>query len=336
VIDTFNPDVIHAHNVFPLLSPSVLREAGKRAPVVVTVHNYRPLCPTGQLFRSGASCTECVGRAPVAAVVHGCYRNSRAATVPMAMATSVQRRIWRDVPSAYIFISAAQRDLFAPLGLPEERCFVKGNMVPHSSVDAPTEPVVAYLGRLDEAKGIRLLMDAWDRFCGRHKNSNLRLAIAGSGPLEQVVRTWASGQRSVTVLGLLSRDECAVIAASARAVVVPSVWQEPFGLVVAEAMAAGTAPIAPAHGAFPELIDDGVDGELFPPGDADALSRRLESVWRDPERFDRLGRSARLTHAQRFSPAGNVANLLGVYRFAIEHPVGVTPGQVGSVAHAIA
>jgi glycosyltransferase involved in cell wall biosynthesis len=335
-IDAFRPDVVHAHNVYPLLSPSVLHEAAKRAPVVVTVHNYRPLCPTGQLFRSGAPCTECVGRAPFASVRHGCYRDSRSATVPMAVASLVQRRAWRDVPSAYIFISAAQRDLFAPLGLPEERCFVKGNLVHASPVDAPTEPLVAFVGRLDEAKGVRLLMDGWDRFSSRRPTSDLRLAIAGSGPLEPEVRTWAARRQTVDVLGLLSREQCANLTARARAVVVPSVWQEPFGLVVAEAMAAGTPPIAPAHGAFPELIHDGIDGELFPPGDPDALSRTLERVGDDPDRCSRLGRSARLTHAERFAPDKNTAELLAVYRFAIEHPTEVTGRRTKSGERAVA
>jgi glycosyltransferase involved in cell wall biosynthesis len=335
-IDAFRPDVVHAHNVYPLLSPSVLYQAATRAPVVVTVHNYRPLCPTGQLFRSGAPCSDCVGRAPFAAVRHGCYRDSKAATVPMAVATLVQRRAWRDVPSAYIFISAAQRELFSTLGLPEDRCFVKGNLVHASPVDAVTEPLVAFVGRLDEAKGVRLLMEGWDRLLSIRPESGLRLAIAGAGPLDQEVRTWAASHPSVDVLGLLSREQCAELTARARAVVVPSVWQEPFGLVVAEAMAAGTPPIAPAHGAFPELIHDGVDGELFPPGDAGALGRILARVGDEPERFERLGQSARLTHAEQFAPERSMAELLAVYRFAIEHPMQVRGRQTKSGEVAVA
>lgn len=328
-IDGFGPDVVHVHNVYPLLSPSVLAACRNKVPVVVTFHNYRPVCPTGDLFRSGTQCTDCVGRGPVVsaltAVRHGCYRGSSVFTAPIAMASLTQRRLWCTVPSAYIFLSAAQLKLFSTLRLAAERCFVKGNFVHPWPAGPPTEPVVAYVGRLDEAKGIRFLMDAWDRFRSASEGAELRLVVAGSGRLEPAVRAWAERHDSVEVLGLVSRQRCATLMASARAVVVPSEWQEPFGLVVAEAMTAGTPPIAPNHGAFPELIRDGIDGVLFPSGDADALGRLLMRVVADPGWFDQLGRSAK-THAQRFAPEKNLAELLSIYRFAIEHPVGINAG----------
>lgn len=165
-INAFGPDVVHVHNVYPLLSPSVLQAVRSRVPAVVTFHNYRPLCPTGELFRSGEHCTDCVGRVPLAAIRHGCYRGSSMSTAPIALAALLQRRLWRSVPSAYVFLSDAQRRLFDPLGLPAERCFVKANLVHHWAGNPPTDPIVAFVGRLDEAKGIRLLMDAWDRFAG--------------------------------------------------------------------------------------------------------------------------------------------------------------------------
>jgi glycosyltransferase involved in cell wall biosynthesis len=321
-IEAFEPDVVHVHNVFPLLSPAVLQACRNRAPAVVTFHNYRPLCPTGELFRDGAHCTECFGRAPLPAIRHGCFRGSSLASVPVTVASMVQRRLWRSVPSAYIFLSSAQREHFVDLKLPAERCFVKGNLVHAQPVALRGgDPIVAYAGRLDENKGIRLLMLAWDWFLANHGGPELRLLIAGAGPLEPLVRAWAEHHDSVDLLGLQDRQQCAALMARARAMVVPSVWHEAFGLVVAEAMAAGTPPLAPSHGAFPELISDGVDGALFPPGDAEALGRLLERVADDPETFDRLGRAARETHAARFAPELNVAELVTIYRFAIDHSV---------------
>jgi glycosyltransferase involved in cell wall biosynthesis len=322
-IESFRPDIVHVHNVYPLLSPSVLQACRNRAPVVVTFHNYRPICPTGELFRAGSRCTDCVGRVPVAAVRHGCYRGSTIATAPLAVASLVQRRLWRSVPSAYVFLSAAQRQLFSTVGLPGERCFVKGNLVHPSVGTTPTESVVAYVGRLDERKGVRLLMDAWDRCQAADEGGPLRLVVAGAGPLEPLVQSWAEQHSNVEFLGLLGREDCSTLMQRARAVVVPSTYDEPFGLVVAESMAAGTPPIAPAHGAFPELISDGVDGVLFPSGDADALSGLLTRVGRNPAWFDGLGRAAKRTHARRFAPEHNVAELVDIYRFAIDHPVGI-------------
>jgi len=320
-IEEFQPDIVHVHNVYPLLSPSVLEACRLEVPVVVTLHNYRPLCPTGTLFRSGVPCTDCVGRLPIAAIAHGCYRGSRLASTTIALASMVQRRWWKKVPSAYVFLSEAHRKAFADLCWPDERCFVKGNSVQVASgTRSVREPMVVYVGRLDEVKGIRFLMDAWDHSAFGRARRAVRLVIAGSGPLEPVVREWADRHEEVDVVGLISPEACRSLMSRARAVVVPSIWDEPFGLVVAEAMAAGAPPIAPRHGAFPELIQDGVDGVLFSSGDVGDLAAQLTRLVDQPGWFDDLGRAAVRTHAERFSPEGNVGELISIYRFAIEHP----------------
>lgn len=319
------PDVVHVHNTFPLLSPTVLlacRDAG--VPVVATLHNYKLLCASGEFFRAGRPCHECAAGAGVPALVHGCYRGSRVATVPVVASNAVHRRAWRELVSAHVFISAAQRDLMAELDLPAERVFVKHNFVPDPPPGpARPEHLVAYVGRLDAAKGVPVLQAAWDRFRALHPASSLRLAIAGGGPLADEVGRWAESRRSVDLHGLLTPADAARLVARARAVVVPSAWEETFGLVAVEAMAAGVPPLAPAHGSFPELVTDGRDGELFAPGDPDSLARGLADVDRRPEHFAALGRAARTTYVARFQEAANVEQLVAIYRFAVEHPAGV-------------
>jgi glycosyltransferase involved in cell wall biosynthesis len=324
-IERFGPDVVHVHNTFPLLSASVLyacRDA--MAPVVVTLHNYRLACATGDLFRDGQVCHACVGRLPAPAVRHGCYR-SPVATFPVAVASTVHARAWRTLPSAFVCISASQRDILEPLRLPRDRVFVKANLVPGSiarpgSPAAPgSQPFVAYAGRLAPAKGIPLLMRAWDAYA-TGREPGLRLVIAGSGPLDGEVAAWAAGKSSVDVRGMLSRDDCAALVAGARAAIVPSEWEEAFGLVAIEAMALQVAPIAPAHGSFPELIRDGHDGVLFTAGDPNALAAVLRKIETDPGRFSDLGRNARLSYEQRFDPDANIAQLVATYEFAIANP----------------
>jgi glycosyltransferase involved in cell wall biosynthesis len=327
----FRPDVVHVHNTFPLLSASVLyacRDA--KAPVVVTLHNYRLACATGDLFRDGHVCHACVGRLPVPAVRHGCYRSS-VATIPVAVASTVHARAWRTLPSAFVFISASQRDILAPLDFPPERVFVKANLVPSSIVppavpdrgaesdNGAAQPLVAYAGRLAPAKGIRLLMRAWDAYTAG-REPGLRLVIAGSGPLDGEVAAWATGKRSVDVRGMLSRDDCAALVAGARAAIVPSEWEEAFGLVAIEAMALRVPPVAPAHGSFPELIHDGHDGVLFTPGDPNALAAVLSDIDTDPERYSVLGRNARVSYEERFDPDANIAQLVATYEFAVANP----------------
>jgi len=305
----------------------VLQSCRSRAtPCVVTMHNYRQVCPGSDLYREGAPCRACVGRRlALPGVVHGCYRSSAAATLPIALSNAAHRRLWREVPAAYLFLSEAQRRELASLGFPPSRCFVKPNFVPAPPVAdrGRPEPLVVYLGRLTEAKGLRLLMRAWDRYRDAWPEPGLRLAVAGSGPLEDEIRAWAGAHPSVEVLGLLDREACAALVGRARAVLAPSEWPEPFGLVVAEAMAAGAVPIATDHGAFADMVTDGVDGYRYPPGDAGALARILGTVEEAPPgALAAMGAAARATHRRRFATGDNVAALEEVYRFAIEHPRG--------------
>ena len=133
-IRRFRPDVVHLHNTFPLLSPSVLYTCRDTSvPLIVTLHNYRLVCATGDLFRDGRVCHDCVGRQPIPAIRHGCYRSS-IATVPVAVSSAVHVGAWRALPSAYVFISESQRELLAPFGIPAERSFVKMNLVPGTVV----------------------------------------------------------------------------------------------------------------------------------------------------------------------------------------------------------
>lgn len=317
------PDVVHVHNVYPLLSPSVLHVCARRSvPCVVTLHNYRHVCPDGTLFRDGALCRRCVERrVALPALVHRCYRGSAAATAPLVLSSAANRHLWRTVPSAYVFLSRAQRREFASLRLPGTRCFVKGNFVEQSVGSRRPEDLVVYLGRLTEAKGVRVLMDAWDRYTASGPGPGMRLAVAGAGPLEPELLRWAASRSSVEPLGLLEQSQCADLLRRARAVVVPSEWPEPFGLVAAEAMAAGVPTIATAHGSFVDLVDHGVTGFLYRPGDPQALAALLRHVAdAAPEALDAMGAAARQAHARHLDPLRNVAQLSAVYRFAVEHP----------------
>lgn len=317
------PEVVHVHNTFPLLSASALaacRDA--RVPVVATIHNYRLTCANGTFFRNGAVCHDCARGSAVPAVRHGCYRGSRAATAPVALAMSLHRQAWRSLISAYIFISESQRDLLQGSELPPGRVFVRHNLIPRR--DRPSlarTPTVVYAGRLDEPKGVRLLMAGWDRYREEAGEPGLNLVIAGGGPLEDEVAAWASARPSVEMSGTVSGERCAELISQARAVLLPSVWEETFGLVAVEAMAAGVPPVAAGHGSFVELITPGVDGVLFCPGDPVALALAIADVDRNPERYEVYGEQARKNYEQRFDPQRSLAELLEIYRFAITNPI---------------
>ncbi|WP_461029073.1 glycosyltransferase, partial [Streptomyces sparsus] len=279
------PDVAHVHNVFPLLSPAVLAACSDAGvPAVATLHNYTQVCPPGTLQRDGRPCTECVGATPLPAVRHGCYRGSRLATVPLAVSLSVNRRRWWSGVERFFCISAAQRDVLVRAGMPAERLAVKHNFVPDpGACRAGTGEHLLFLGRLAEAKGVRLLIAAWEEFAADGAAA-VPLVIAGAGPLEREVAAWASGRDDVRYVGLYDAAECRRAVERSVAVVVPSTWLETFGLVVVEAMAAGVPAVAAGHGAFVELVEDGVTGLLHRPGEPASLASCLRRITAEPGR----------------------------------------------------
>ncbi|AZK98016.1 MULTISPECIES: glycosyltransferase family 4 protein [Streptomyces] len=316
---TDRPDVVHIHNVFPLLSPAVLAAcADAGVPAVATLHNYTQVCPPGTLHRNGRMCTECVG-SPLSlpAVRHGCYRNSRAATVPLALSLAVNRRRWWSGVERFFCISAAQRDLLVRSGMPPERLVVKHNFVPDPGArrSGPGEQLL-FLGRLADTKGVRLLMAAWDALAA-DGGVGVPLVLAGAGPLEGEVTDWAAGRDDVRYAGLYDPAQCREAVARSVAVVAPSMSLETFGLVVAEAMAAEVPAVAAGHGAFVELVDDGVTGLLHQPGDQESLMSCLRRITADPARNRELGRAARRRYEQDFSPDVGLKRLEHEYRSAI-------------------
>ncbi|MEV7091842.1 glycosyltransferase family 4 protein [Amycolatopsis sp. NPDC051045] len=309
------PDVVHIHNTFPLLSPSVVAAcADAGVPAVATLHNYTMVCPPGTLHREGRICTECVGGSPLPAVKHGCYRGSSAATIPMAASMIANRRRWWTGISRFFCISAAQRDLLVSAGMPGERMAVKHNFVTDPGVRRTgSGKHVLFLGRVTEEKGVGLLMRAWDRLGGA---LGVPLVIAGTGPMQDEVAAWAAGRDDVSYVGLRNKAECRALTADAVTVVAPSTWLEAFGLVVVEAMAAGVPTVAAAHGAFPELVDDGVTGLLHVPNDAASLADRLSAVVGDRNR--EMGEAARVRYEKDFTPAVGLDRLITGYEAAIK------------------
>ncbi|MFC3449805.1 glycosyltransferase family 4 protein [Amycolatopsis speibonae] len=313
------PDVVHVHNTFPLLSPSVLAacaEAG--VPTVATVHNYTLICPPGTLYRDGQVCTDCVGRTPLPAVRHGCYRGSGIATVPMAASLMLNRNRWWSGVSRFFCISKAQREVLIAAGMPAERLAVKYNYVadPGKTRQGAGEHLL-FLGRITEEKGIGLLMKAWDLLVAAG-GPLPPLVIAGTGPMQDEVARWAHGRDDVRYLGLQSKEECRDLVARSNAVLAPSEWLETFGLVVVEAMAAGVPTVAAAHGAFRELVEDGVTGLLHEPGNPESLAACLREVVGDAERNQEMGWAARLVYEQEFTPKIGLERLVGGYRAAID------------------
>lgn len=303
------PDVVHVHNTFPLLSPAVHVAARREGvPTIQTLHNYRLICPVASLFRQGAPCEDCVGKAiPWPGVVHACYRDSRPATLAVAamLAAHRARGTWSRDVSLYVALTAFARDRLVAGGLPGDRVVVKPNFLGESP-RAATGPGngFLYVGRLTEEKGVPTLLAAWSRL-----SRPISGRVVGDGPLSSAI-DWPDGLRW---LGARPREAVFDEMAAARAVVVPSLWYEAFPMTVVEAFAHHRPVIASGIGSLSEIVEDGVTGLLVRPGDPDDLARAL--TWADdhPDAMARMGATAGERFEALYSRTAAYRQLLDVY-----------------------
>jgi len=310
--------LVHVHNTWPLLSPSVYsacRHAG--VPVVQTLHNFRLACPQAMFLRDGRLCTDCLGRLPWPAVQHACYRNSRAQTAVLATTLALHRGLgtWQRGVQRYIALNEFCRTRLIEAGLPAQRVVVK----PHF-VDAPdpaeSEARNGFLcvGRLAPEKGLQVLQDATRALALRGPlEQSLQVQVAGAGPLAAALAAGAAQPGGLQLLGELPLTEVQQRMARAQALVLPSICLESFPRVLVEAFAAGLPVIASRLGALAELVQHGETGLLFAPGDAQGLAEQMAWASAHPAEMARMGRRARAVYEAEYTPQRNLARLLAIY-----------------------
>ncbi|MCZ7421854.1 glycosyltransferase family 4 protein [Verrucosispora sp. WMMA2121] len=262
------PDVLHLHNPYPLLSPWVVRTAHRHGvPVVQTVHNYRQVCSSGLYFRDGMICQDCRGRAlGVPAVVHRCYRGSRAQSALMATTLAVHRGTWKSV-DRFIALTSAVADHLRDYGIPDSRIVVKPNGIPDPGTPAPLGQGFLFLGRLSPEKGLGLLLEAWRR----HPDGALGpLRVAGDGELRPLVEAAAAERADVTFLGPLDRAGVRDALTASAVVLATSTWHDVLPTVIIEALASGRPVLGTALGGIPYLL--GADTPREPAGTGPAVT----------------------------------------------------------------
>jgi glycosyltransferase involved in cell wall biosynthesis len=310
------PDIMHAHNTLPLLSPSIYYAAREEGvPVVQTLHNFRLVCPNALLFRDGHSCEECVGkRAPLPGIVHACYRSSRAASSVVCAMLTVHNALgtWKRKVDLFIVLTEFARQKFTEGGLPPEKLFVKPNFVyPDPEVGTRGGGYAVFVGRLAPEKGIATLLSAWERLNGRGQ-----LKIVGYGPLADQTRARAAQIGGVEFLGGQSHDQVLATMRGADFLVFPSLWPEGFPLVLAEAMATGLAVVCSDSGAPASLISPGRTGVHFRTGDSAALATQLQWMLDHPAEVRSMGDRARQMYERELTADRNYELLMQSYSIA--------------------
>ncbi|MBQ7691843.1 MAG: glycosyltransferase [Muribaculaceae bacterium] len=307
VLDEFNPQVVHLHNVHSYLSPVVARLAREHGcRVLWTMHDYKLLCPAYTCLRNGQPCIECVGRQS-SVVCHRCMKHSVTASV----AGMIEAKKWKinrltDWVDTFVCPSEFMAQMLRRASVPSERVAVVPNFLPAGrAVDSPVAlgraNYCCYVGRLSPEKGVETLLKAAAAL-------PFTLRVAGDGPLLGELRSRYGHCRNIELLGRLDATHVAELLRLAQFSVMPSECLENFPMGVIESLCAGTPVVATRMGGIPELVNDSC-GLLVPPADPAALAEAMRQAWSRRWNHAAIARQA----SSRFHEQTHYRSLMGLY-----------------------
>jgi glycosyltransferase involved in cell wall biosynthesis len=311
----FKPDIVHVHNFFPQISPSVYDAcAEENVPVVQTLHNYRLICPGALLLRDGKVCELCVTGSPYHAALYGCYRGSKAGSLVVAHMVAQHRdqQTWNHKVSRFIALTEFAKAKFVEAGFPAHKIAIKPNFVkPHASEalrNKPSSPYALFVGRLSEEKGIKTLAKAWQKLDGCCK-----LKVVGDGALKPLLEN----NSNIETLGFQNQASIHELMQNATFLVMPSECYETFGMVLIESFSHGLPVIASNLGAMSEIVSDCETGLLFEPSNSDELANKVRWLVSNPEERQRMGMNAKAVYLSNYTPDHNLQLLLDIYGEAL-------------------
>jgi glycosyltransferase involved in cell wall biosynthesis len=322
LLEREKPDLVHIHNTFVVISPSIYsacRDAD--VPVVQTLHNYRLLCPAATFFREGKVCEECVDHGLFRGVMHACYRDSVSATATTALMLKVHRykKTWTEGVRSFISLTQFSRSRFVRAGLAPEKVFVKPNFVhPDPGVGERGGDYAVFVGRLSPEKRVSTMLNAWTLLKAR--STDIPLLVIGGGP-ERVHLEAEARQRNLTSVvfkGLMPRSETIKLIGDARFLVFSSEWYENFPLTIVESFARGVPVICSRLGAMEEIVDDGRNGIHFTAGDPEDLAAKVGWAWNHVTQMRAIGQAARREYESKYTADRNYEQLMEIYEHTLQ------------------
>jgi glycosyltransferase involved in cell wall biosynthesis len=317
-IRSFQPDVVHLHNWHFAASPAVIVACHRqKVPIVLSIHNFRLLCPSGTLFHDGKLYHDSLKRSfPWRAVFDGVYRNSKLLTFWLAFTLFLHRKLktWQKV-NQFIVNSDFVKSLFlqSSLHIDPVKITVKANSIRDFTFDVEIkrEKYFLFIGRMVEEKGVNVLLDAF-------AHNGLPLLIYGYGPLETNVRTYAERYSNITFQGILPNERVAEELRKCAALIFPSTWYEGMPITLLEAFSTGTPVIASKIGAMSTMVQDQYNGLHFEPGNIEDLNQKLRD-WQGLSEMEKMkfSKQARQSYLDHYTQEINLNALDSIYKRAI-------------------
>lgn len=317
MLSDFNPDIVHLHNWHFAAGPALIRFIKKEGfPVVVTIHNYRLLCPSANLLHNGEVFVDSLTkRFPWKAVRYKLYRGSALQTFWLAFINWFHR--WKgtwQLIDRYLVLTEFAKELFlsSVLSIDSRKIVVKPNSTyANDSPDCLVRRDFLFVGRLTAEKGINPLLKAFQR-------TGLKLTIIGTGDMQSVVEQAATNFKNITYLGRKNRGEVLDAMRHCSALIFPSIWYEGMPMTIIEAFSMGTPVIANKLGAMESMIEDGVNGLHFNQSIDDLVSKI--SYWNNLSDIKKkeFSKAAIDSYKMRYTPEKNLHMLLSIYESVLD------------------
>ena len=291
-------DIWLGHNLLPVLSLGVLRAAHRQnVPMALYLHNYRPYSVSGSLWAGDGIAKGGLQKNFMREIMSGAWQGSVPRTAWLAGLLHIAHALgWYRRVSGWIAVSEFVRERFVEAGVPRERTHVLS--YPYVPTEAPAPAEVPehflFLGRLTVPKGVRVLLKAWERVRAKLGSAAPKLVIAGEGELQNEVMAAAEASNGVIrYVGNVTGAEKDVLIRRSHALVVPSVWWDPYPTVVYEAFDQSRTVLAARSGGLPESVCHGERGLLHNPGDAEELAGHVVRLHAEPDTAVEMGRVGR-------------------------------------------
>jgi len=300
VLSDFRPDVALVKNLYPFVSPAILPVIKKAGiPIVMSVANYRLMCPTGLHMSDGKVCERCTGGREYHCALRNCEHNLPK-SIGYALRNYVARKAgwYKENVSAYICASHFLRGKLSAAGFDRLRLHVIPNLVPDSLVSqtlpaADAGTYIAYLGRISEEKGVPTILRA-AQLC---PEIEFRLA----GKLRESYQLPTPIPPNVKLIGHVHKADLTPFLSGARMLISASECYETFGMSVAEAALHERPVVVSRIGVFPEFVEEEKTGLLFQPGDATELAGKIRRLWQSPDLCRQMGKAGRQRALREYS-----------------------------------
>lgn len=278
ILKDFKPDIIHLHNIYHQISPSILPVAKKLGiPVVMHLHDYKLICPNYQLFDGKRICYDCLAPHYWKCFFKKCFGNSYLKSFLVSLESFFHHsvlKIYEKNISLYIAPSKFMKELSIKAGVPTEKIITLYNFtLSQSLINSLPKNYLLYVGRLSSEKGLLTLLEA------AKIDSDIHIKIVGSGTQANILQKMITENKlesQIELTGQKDKQEVMYLLKEARAVIIPSVWLENMPFALLEAMSAGKVVIAANIGGLPELITNGVNGFIFTSGDSNDLVKKIK------------------------------------------------------------